>query len=379
MIGVIDMAYKQAVFLPQVNSIGRVCYSSKNMAIRTKLKRGVIMSGILIIAAVTGIGVTSVLNENALQEFKNNNLDMSNKTLAQYNNEKPVNNFHNDITYNAGDEINIEKCDFSKITVVLDAADDSNELYDNLLNTKQQFDSMGINCLVTSYYDSAIEAIKKIKQTTNHDVYVATIQNGHNKMEEHYVMTNFNNNVDALNGSIKDGDSNSADGFALAIKTSLGDAKLKKGLQRDYTDYDRRPSKLEEQINEFNLKGVKAVTIRPSEVTSLDNKKLSNALIEGIIRTSTIDNDQTYFVRAGSNQVFTTSDGKTGSYAVPGTIKTKYPNAPQPERAFEEDSFYSDAAILTRPIPPQLTNEVKINLSNGINQAYNESHEKIVR
>lgn len=348
------------------NHRGRVNYSSKNCSKKTKLRRVKAFAGAVIIFTV-GVVVGNNLPKGEQPESSYSseyNSDIN--AIISDNPDNYItevkNNFKSDNTYKEGDEIKIEDCDFGNISVVLDAADESESLYNDLYEAKQEFESLGIDCIVTSYYDSAIDEITRIKNETGNTVYVATIQNGQNKYPEHFIMTNYYNNEDALGTSIEKGDSNSSDVFALSVKSSLPtNTKLKKGLQEELTTYDRRPSELESQIRQRNLNGVKAITIRPSEIDPLSTTELTTALVNGVVKASTLNNDQTYFVRAGSTQVYKDAEGNTGNYSVAGSIKNRYPNAPQPETAFEEDSFYSDAAILTRPIPVQLTKEVSIN------------------
>lgn len=348
------------------NHRGRVNYSSRNCSKKTKLRRVKAFAGAVIIFAV-GVVVGNNLPKGEQPESSYSseyNPDIN--AIISDNPDNYItevkNNFKIDNNYKEGEEIRIGDCDFSNISVVLDAADASESLHNDLYEAKQEFDNLGINCTITSYYDSAIDEISKIKNETGNTIYVATIQNGQNKHQEHFVMTNYYNNEDALGSSIEKGDSNSSDVFALAVKSSLPtNARLKKGLQEELTAYDRRPSELESQIRERNLKGIKAITIRPSEIDPLSTAELTTALVNGVVKASTLNNDQTYFVRAGSTQVYKDAQGNTGNYSVAGSIKNRYPNAPQPEKAFEEDSFYSDAAILTRPIPVQLSKEISIN------------------
>lgn len=353
------------------NHKGRVNYSHKNCSRKNiKFRRVKAFAGTMIIF-FTGVAVGHNLPKEEVvdnptiggysDEYGPEALPIIIDGM-DYNNEEVINNFKQDNVYNAGDEINVKDCDFSNISVVLDAADSSETLYSDLYSTKQEFENLGIDCVVTSYYDSAIDEIERIKNETGNTVYVATVQNGQNKWQEHFVMTNYYNNEDALGGSIEKGDPNSSDVFALAVRNSLpSGTRLKKGLQEELTTYDRRPSELESQINKRNLSGVKAITIRPSEIDPLRTEELTSALVNGVVKASTLNNDQTYFVRAGADQVYKDAQGNTRNYSVASSIKNRYPNAPQPEKAFGEDSFYSDAAILTREVPVQLTNAVSIN------------------
>lgn len=346
------------------NKRGTVRYSSKTMSklspFRIDLKKG--LSYILVGGIMFGggylFGVNSRSDDKMSEELHANELSSTvDNSPAPLSPTK--NNFKTDNTYAPGDEINIADCDFSEMCVVLDAADDTDALYGELLESQELLRSYGIDCVVTSYYDSAIDEIERIKTETGKTVFVASVQTNQNKTDQHLIATNYYNNADARGETaIEEGDKNSSDAFAMAVQSSMSHSALNKGLASDTTDYDRRPSQLEQDISAKKLKRVKAITIRTSEITPLRSGELGDSLLKALARASTLNNDLTYLVLPSS----------WSGYAVPGTIFDKYgyENVPYGKK------FSTYTAVLARETPAQLTNQVKINYGNPVDIAYQE-------
>lgn len=347
------------------NKIGSARYSASNIEkvarVGMSLKKGGIGLGIGATILMIGYIAGSIFgfggNTDEAPIIVEPTASSSTASVISEQTATKKNNFNTNNNYQPGEMINVADCDFSGMCVVLDAADDTDALYGELLGTQELLKSHGIDCIVTSYYDSAIDEIERIKSETGKTVFVASVQTNQNKTDQHLVATTYYNNDDALGKTtITEGDKNSADAFALSVESCMPFSVVKKGLADDYTDYDRRPSQLESDISTRGLEGVKAITIRTSEISPLSSGELGTILLNGIVKTSTLDNDQTYLVRPSS----------MAGYAVPGTIKDKYGY----ERVYSGGEFCTNAALLTREKPSQMTSQVGINYGNPIDIAY---------
>ena len=330
-------------------SKGRVRYSSRNVAKCSKFRLRVEATGLAVTAFLTGLGVGVAATLDQANQTPTtivgtvNPSDTNVDPIVNGGYETPStpskNDFMHDAIYTDGGVITLEDCDFSNMSVVLDTADESSKTYETLYSAKTSFDSKGIECSLVPYYEDTTETLKGIRNNSNKTIFVVTVQDGKNSTQENLISTNFSNGVSA---------SNSSDAFALSTCQELPHSVVKKGLAEDLNNYDRRESSMESQINKLGLTNVKSITIRPSMFTT--SQELSEAIVDGVVRASTLNNDIIYLKRIDS------VDG----YPNLSNIKTQYPDA-QLLNPKETDS--KDSTVIINKVPKQLTSTITVSHS----------------
>ena len=203
------------------------------------------------------------------------------------------NDFLHDHQYKDGDTINIEEeCDFSKISVILNAGDMTLDTQTTLEQTKEQLDKIGIDCSVVDYYSDAVD-VAKAKEDMGQNVFAITYEQGKNDNMGTLVATEYKK---SLTDNMQK--QTSSDVLATAIHYGIAGSYIKSGIASPIVEGERVATTTEDKARAMHSY-LKCVTIRPSSKDPLPPTMVATAITNGIIKASTCNNNREFIDQDG--------------------------------------------------------------------------------